>query len=246
MARRKGLLDELAELPWPVPAVLGVVAFFYVRHVGGFLASLAFAVLVACEGAALVSFLNVRKRRALLEQQTGLDSLVAMSWREFEMLVGEAFRRQGYVVEETGLGGADGGIDLILHRQGRTELVQCKQWRTRQVRPAVVREMWGLVDHHRADAVKIVCVGEFTRDAAAFAQGKAIELINGERLLAMVQDVQASPSVPKVPASPPVDAEPPPACPQCSVPMVRRSNRRTGQPFWGCTEYPRCKGTRPF
>ncbi|MGN6512577.1 MAG: restriction endonuclease, partial [Lysobacteraceae bacterium] len=138
MARRKGLLDELAKLPWPVPAVLGVAAFFYVRHAGGFLAPLALAFLLAGEGAALASFLGTRKRRALLEQQTGLDSLAAMSWREFEMLVGEAFRRQGYLVEETGLGGADGGIDLIVRRQGRTELVQCKQWRSRQVRPAVV------------------------------------------------------------------------------------------------------------
>ena len=43
--------------------------------------------------------------------------------------------------------------------------------------------MWGLMAHHQADGVKIVCVGEFTRDAEAFANGKAIELINGEALL---------------------------------------------------------------
>ena len=169
-----------------------------------------------------------------------------MGWREFEMLVGEAFRRQGYMVEETGLGGADGGIDLILRKQGRTELVQCKQWRSRQVRPAVVREMWGLVHHHRADGVKIVCVGEFTRDAAAFARDKSIELINGERLLAMVREVQASPALPA--SHPPERAgtEPAPTCPSCSASMVRRNNRRTRQAFWGCTDYPRCKGTRPL
>lgn len=242
MARRKGLLDELAGLPWPVPAALGVAAFFYVRHVGGFLAPLAFAFLIACEGAALVSFIGARKRRSLLEQQTGLDSLSAMSWREFEMLVGEAFRRQGYTVEETGLGGADGGIDLILHRHGRTELVQCKQWRSRQVRASVAREMWGLVDHHRADGVKIVCVGEFTRDAAAFARGKAIELTNGKQLLAMVREAQASPGMTPALAT----AEAKPACPDCAAPMVIRRNRASRQSFWGCTTYPRCKGTRPF
>ena len=36
-----------------------------------------------------------------------------MSWREFEMLVGEAFRVQGYSVVETG-GSADGGVDVVL------------------------------------------------------------------------------------------------------------------------------------
>jgi HJR/Mrr/RecB family endonuclease len=48
--------------------------------------------------------------------EAGLDSLGRMTWREFEMLVGEDFRRSGYSVKETGLGGADGGIDLTLQK----------------------------------------------------------------------------------------------------------------------------------
>lgn len=39
-----------------------------------------------------------------------------------------------------------------------------------------------------------------------------------------------------------------PACPRCQKPMRRRTARqgtRAGQPFWGCTGYPDCKGTRP-
>ena len=50
-----------------------------------------------------------------------------MIWREFEMLVGEAFRLQGYQVVETGGGGADGGVDLVLRKDRETFLVQCKQ-----------------------------------------------------------------------------------------------------------------------
>lgn len=119
-----------------------------------------------------------------------LDTLKSMSWREFETLVGEAFKRRGYFVEETAGGGKDGGIDLMLRKSGRMELVQCKQWRTQQVKVSTVREMWGLAAHHDADAVKIVCVGTFTADAEQFAKGKAIELINGERLLEFVRAVQ--------------------------------------------------------
>ena len=78
MARRKGLLDELAALPWPVPAVLGVAASYFVRHVGGFLPPLAPACLLSCWAAAFVSFLNARRRRVLLERQTGLDSIAAI------------------------------------------------------------------------------------------------------------------------------------------------------------------------
>ena len=38
-----------------------------------------------------------------------------------------------------------------------------------------------------------------------------------------------------------------PSCPTCGQPMVQRSAKagpRSGQPFWGCSCYPGCKGTR--
>jgi four helix bundle suffix protein len=38
-----------------------------------------------------------------------------------------------------------------------------------------------------------------------------------------------------------------PDCPECGRPMRRRTPRngpRAGRPFWGCTGYPACKGTR--
>jgi restriction system protein len=174
-----------------------------------------------------------------------------MSWRQFELLVGEAFRRRSYQVEETGQGGADGGVDLILRRNGRTELVQCKQWRTRQVNVPIVREMWGLVAHHRADGAKIVCVGEFTRDASEFASGKNIELINGKRLLELVRDVQTSAadesSIRTARIEPVLSAHAADArvtCPTCDAEMVFRKNRSADTWFLGCVNYPRCKGTR--
>lgn len=40
-----------------------------------------------------------------------------------------------------------------------------------------------------------------------------------------------------------------PACPLCGKPMVRRAQRRSdraGSEFWGCSDYPRCKGSRPI
>jgi restriction system protein len=268
--RQKSGLDLIAALPWPIGIAMGLLAYWGIRYgvgmyfshtsspvtqgmgtqlLGGALAPLAWVALVMCWIAAAVSFFKARQRKRILETRTGLDSLAALSWREFEMLVGEAYRRQGYSVEEHGLGGADGGIDLILRKGGGTWLVQCKQWRTQQVNVPRVREMWGLVDHHRADGVKIVSVGEFTRDAKAFAAGKAIELVNGMRLLDMVRSAQvASPGgseSPLTPATPRHGAadDQTPACPRCGTAMLRRTNGKTGQPFWGCRHFPKCHGT---
>lgn len=35
-----------------------------------------------------------------------------------------------------------------------------------------------------------------------------------------------------------------PACPQCGKRMVLRRNGQTGEPFFGCSDYPRCRDTR--
>lgn len=209
--RRESGIDIISSLPWPVGIVIGLVAYVGIRYGIGWLlaastnpvtaamghqaqagiyAPFAWLALGASWLGALFSCIKQRQRRQLLDTQTGLDSLRALSWRQFEVLVGEAFRRQSYSVQETGQGGADGGIDLVLRKAGAITLVQCKQWRSRQVTVNVVREMYGLLAHHGAIAVKIVAIGSYTDDARRFAEGKPIELIHGEALLAMIRAVQ--------------------------------------------------------
>ncbi|GAA0889310.1 restriction endonuclease [Rhodanobacter soli] len=212
MAKRtKGGFEQIAAMPWWLGILIGLIGYVAIRHgIGWYLASfdnpvlhglgnvatsgiyapLAWMLLIGCWLAALASFLGRGRRRQLLDNQTGIDSLRQMNWRQFEQLTGEAFHRQGYAIEETGLGGADGGIDLILHKNSQTTLVQCKQWQNRQVGVKVVREMYGLLVHHQAAAVKIVALGDYTPDAHRFAQGKPIELIHGGELIATVRKLQ--------------------------------------------------------
>jgi restriction system protein len=103
---------------------------------------------IICLAAALGSALSRRKRQGLMTTVASSDAanaLDGMTWREFEMLVGEAFRMQGYRVAETGGGGADGGVDLVLRKERETFLVQCKQWRAYKVGVTVVRELFGVM-----------------------------------------------------------------------------------------------------
>ena len=213
MARRKESgIDLVASMPWPVGMILGLMGYIAIRYgvgwyfgamnnpygsglgtlaASGIYAPLGWVLLIGCWIAALVSFMDRARRRRLLDAQSGAHTLGAMDWREFEMLTGEAFRRQGYAIAENGLGGADGGIDLILRKDGKTILVQCKQWRNKCVDVKVVREMFGVLVHEGADAMKIVALGDYTPDARRFAQGKPIELIDGSQLLATVRSVQS-------------------------------------------------------
>ena len=145
-------------IPWLFARSGGAFATIFGSATHPFM-PLAWMFLGLCLIAAAVSFFGARRTRRLLDTRRGLDSLAALGWRDFERLVGEAYRRRGYTVEETGLGGADGGIDLILRRDGKRTLVQRKQWRREKVPVNVVREMYGLLAHHNADKVIIAACG---------------------------------------------------------------------------------------
>ena len=203
------------------------------------------------------------KRHGLLQRTDAQADLRQLSWREFEMLVGEVFRRRGYRVAETPTG-PDGGVDLVLTRSGERFLVQCKHWRAQKVGVTVVRELYGVMAATGAIGGAVVTSGTYTEEAMAFAAGREIELIAGEQLAALARAVkgQARPeSVATVFASAArtagVTASPAtqeakhaggsPLCPRCRSPMVHRAAKRgasAGVSFWGCSQFPKCRGTR--
>jgi len=203
---------------------------------------------------ALMSFVRRREASALVQQaaQTpGAAGLNQMSWPQFERLVGETLRRMGYQITENAGAGPDGGIDLRATRDGQRYIVQCKQWRTYRVGVSVVREHFGIVTAEGAAGGFVVTSGRFTEEAVEFAVGKPIVLIDGERLSKAVatvsrsdrpqmnRDFDATPREPAQAAAP--------SCPVCNSAMVLRQARqgsRAGQPFWGCRQFPKCRGVR--
>ncbi len=263
---RESNLELLLRMPWWVSAVLGVVSFIALRWIipakldhnqalhpfAVALPKLAFLPLALFALIAVGSFLFAGKRHRLVDEQTSLEKLWETAWKDFEYLVAESFRRQGYQVEFSLGRGADGGVDLTLYRDGRTLLVQCKQWKVFSVGAPVIREMFGLMTAEQADEAIIVTSGKFTRDAQEFAAGKPIRLIDGPQLLALVQSVQtnpaaADPSPLMVEGGRKPDEVSATACPLCGKPMVLRTARRgsnAGNQFSGCSAYPACKGTR--
>ncbi len=198
--------------------------------------------------------------RRRLDTQTGLDSIGDLSWGEFEELIAEAYRRDGYAVELTGDAAGDGGVDVVLRRDGQTTLVQCKHWKTWTVGVNIVRELRGVMASEKADYGRVVSYGTFTSDATAFAQENRITLVGGKELVELIRSVQKKRSASSAPRAtvsaaltnnPQPSSLPPqlaPDCPRCGSPMVRRTAKRgpnAGSQFWGCPRYPACQGIRP-
>ncbi len=277
------LLDLISRLPWWAGIALAIASYLLMHTlakqplivntqpgqlgpsvVGVMLKSLAaglqYILPLICLLGAGISAWQRRESRQLARDvaaHSRVSALDGMTWQQFERLVGEGFRMQGYRVSEIGGGGADGGVDIVLTKGTEKFLVQCKQWRAMKVGVQIVRELYGVMAARGATGGFVVTSGSFTDEAAAFARGRHIELMDGPRLHALLREVQQPPARTEAnsardskPASQParVVADVPPDCPNCGRTMVKRTAKRgekTGSEFWGCPAYPACRGTRP-
>jgi len=199
---------------------------------------------------AVVSAGNRFKRKKLYDDTVNNfsdNALEGMSWQDFELLVGEHYRRQGFVVEETS-GGADGGIDLIATKNGEKYLVQCKQWKAYKVGVKVVRELLGVMVGGGAIGGFVVTSGEFTRDAVSFSRDNNIVLLDGKALRRMIREQSKLQDLPKrnVTLSQPQGSTKH-ICPQCGEALVLRTARKgrnQGKRFYGCSSFPKCRYTK--
>lgn len=241
-------IGVLMSLPWWVPFVLAALVYTVLSRI-----SLPAAFLWACIivfAGLVIPFIKWRMKE-LLESATSLPAIRRMSWQNFERLVGEAFRRQGYVVVEVGGPGPDGGVDLILHRRTEKIVVQCKHWQ-KPVGVTPVRELRGVVAREKARRGILVTSSSYTEEALAEAKGQPLELIDGLKLLRLVQAIWVGDAEDQQETPRSQEAIPTPAletlCPSCGSKMVVRLARQgpnAGGEFWGCSTFPKCRGIRP-
>jgi hypothetical protein len=163
-------------------------------------------------------------RRQLVEWTTDLRHL---SSQEFEWLVGEVFRREGWKVEETGSQtGPDGNVDLRLARGRARVLVQCKRWESWLVGVDVIREFGGTLMRERlaGSAGVFVTLSDYTDAARAEGKELGLTLIDGRDLYARVERVRT-----------------PELCEICGEPMLLGRSQRG---WWFRCLSPGCTGKR--
>lgn len=264
MARKgEGLLDVLTMLPWWVSLIMSISVYVGLKFIvpmlsieNIFLQSFqsalpnvahifAFVLLIP----APISAVNTWRKRKLLDNQKNIQTIRDLSWREFEELVAEAYRRQGYTVIENQTGGADGGIDVWLKKEGALHLIQCKNWKTTKVGVKVVREMYGVMVAEHGSSVKIIISGMFTQEAKNFANDKPIDLVDGAQLEQLIANVQIStPSVNLSQTSSVRNTtERDAPCPKCGETLILRTAKKgknAGGQFLGCSTFPKCRHTQ--
>lgn len=122
----------------------------------------------------LVRLFKPRKRRSLQE-------IDVMTGHEFEVYLGELFKRHGYKTKVTSASG-DYGADLILHKDGQKIVVQAKRYKN-SVGIRAVQEIIPAIAYYKADVAWVVTNSYLTKQAQNLADANEVVVIDREELI---------------------------------------------------------------
>lgn len=156
-------------------------------------------VLIAAIGVGAVIFLTLAIGVYLWRQQSQPDpdewtqtDLLDLTPDEFEHTVATAWTERGYRTEVTA-GSRDRGIDVVCEKSGvvssETVVVQAKRYGSEKTvgRPTI-QQTAGAMLEYGADRAAVVTSAEFTRPAQESADTLDIELVDGEDLVAHLNE----------------------------------------------------------
>ena len=172
------------------------------------------------------------------------DYLKELNDEEFEKLIAMIFKQRGYsILEDAG----NPSVDIALQLNGQTTFVQYIHWREHHVDAATLERFYEATNDESIKNRIVITTGIFTAEALEFVSGKSLMLINGVDLSQMV-NVLASSDQEELMDEIEEEEEMPelePLCPICSQKMIKRTARKgknAGNTFWGCSQFPNCRG----
>ena len=180
----------------------------------------------------------------------GHDSLQSIRWlspKEFNRLVEEGFRRQGYLVQSSERFSARAGIDIILRKGASHILVLCRR------DPEPARQMAAVQELHAATATLqggnglLITCAIVAPEVKVFAARQGIAVIEGPALLKLVQRARGNIMHPAGRREPhfgiPLNALP--VCASCGGPMVPASDHERAEGAgWYCARGGGCNSPR--
>lgn len=137
--------------------------------------------------------IKLRQARALQKMNQASQGITSNSLRNdgiaLEELAKSILSSMGLKIFTTKITG-DGGIDLVAYSDSAIfsgkYIVQCKDWQNPVGEP-IIRDLYGLVMSEGANKGIVITTGSFTSAARKFAEGKQLELIDGDELTRLKQ-----------------------------------------------------------
>ena len=108
---------------------------------------------------------------------------------QFETFCKDLYEERGYIAKQTSKS-KDGGYDLLIKKDGKTYIVECKCYQANHVisRPQL-QKLAGANQIVKADGMIFITTSSYSSDAVNFAKQTNIEIIDGEKLLSLVKKI---------------------------------------------------------
>jgi restriction system protein len=196
MPRRKTLLDEVLDILFRI-SIIYVIALFFIWFSNK---ALFFRLLLwglVFFGILIIIALFIKRSKIHKQSQWRTDRdllywLKGMKPWEFEHYISELFTKLGYKTTVTG-GSYDKGVDVIAEKDGLKHYIQCKKYITSTVGVNELREFYGAIADHLAQAKGyFITTNKFTLEAEKFTEDKPIELIDGYKLIKYIRMAEKS------------------------------------------------------
>jgi restriction system protein len=174
-----------------------------------------------------------------------------LSGAEFEHLLALYFKDIGFEVKEVGVGGKDGGVDLVIvDKLGEKTAVQAKCYAVHNnVGVQVVRELVGAKRNHDCILSLLITTSYLTEPAQREAEQFKVDYWHGlliEQKLKVWGKWQPSKGASSnriaVSQGSAKDAVNKMKC-SCGSEMLLRKSKE-GKKFWGCSQFPACRKTK--
>ncbi len=193
----------------------------------------------------LASVAPVRDRVRPATTADLIEQLRAIDWFQFEKLVALVYEKRGYTVTRRGGANPDGGIDLVVEKDGQRSAVQCKQWKTWNVGVKAVREFLGALTDAGIPKGIFITLRGYSGDAKQLAEKHDIKIVNETGLARLLESTDAQFD----PETLSIIRDKRKFCPKCESVMVVRTTKQglsAGRQFWGCSTFPRCRFKMPL
>lgn len=190
-------------------------------------------------GIILGTQLLLKQKKTERLKKSGIREIDQMDGFQFEHYLYELFKSNGYKAKITKARG-DFGADLILQKDGESIAVQAKRY-SKPVGIKAVQEIAAAKSHYNADQAWVVSNNSFTKQAEQMAQSTNVRLIDREKLISLVLNMNPNANQVAHETLATVEAKVI-RCNQCGGKMSVKKGKHGN--FYGCNNFPRCKNTK--
>ena len=174
--------------------------------------------------------------------KSGIKDIDRMDGFQFEVYLKVLFKELGYKTTVT-KSSNDFGADLILKKNNKKIAIQAKRYKYKNtVGINAVQQIYASMPYYKVNKGIVITNSYFTKNAKILARHCNIKLIDRKGLVKLISRNNQTITPKKIKNT---VAPKPRKCPVCKNPLTVRYNK-TGEDFFGCSQYPTCKHTEPI